>query len=417
MANRITFRDALSKIFKPRSKTANNGFNNAISMAYEPSWSRFGSNTLYSTVIYSAVQMKARYFGKLEPRHIRNEGGKITTINDSSIAKVLRNPNHYQTTYDFLAQAYFMRRKDRTCYIYADYINTVGGERKLNGLYILLPNAKPILRQYENGDLYYLFSFDGYDHYVEFDFNEVIVWKDNLEDQQYMGGGNYDANATVDLYSSLEAYHEIKEAIKEAAKLGCMFDGYLQINAYTQGTVNDKNKAVRDAFVEDLRTAKGKIPVLDNGAEYKELNRQLKMVDASTLMEIKENALISEGVTVDMLTGKMTTQDKEAFYENHIETAAISLGQAMSKVFFSQWQTTHGDQIVLYPHKVQLMATSEIVSIISTTISAGVFKIDEYREMLGYAPLENGEGQARPRGFNSLDGGTTQNDTGGGVTE
>ena len=76
----------------------------------------------------------------------------------------------------------------------------------------------------------------------------------------------------------------------------------------------------------------------------------------------------------------------------------------MSKVFFSQWQTSHGDQIVMYPHKVQLMATSEIVSIIQSTISAGVFKIDEYREMLGYAPLENGEGEARPRGFNNLDG-------------
>ena len=76
----------------------------------------------------------------------------------------------------------------------------------------------------------------------------------------------------------------------------------------------------------------------------------------------------------------------------------------MSKCFFSQWQTTHGDQILLYPNKVQLMATSEIVSIIQSTISAGVFKIDEYREMLGYAPLENAEGQVRPRGYNNLDG-------------
>lgn len=413
MANKIHFRDALGKIFKPRAAKTTNGFNNVVSMAYEPNFSRFGSNTLYSTIVYSAVQMKARYFGKLEPRHIRNEGGKITSINDSSIAKVLRNPNHYQTTYDFLAQAYFMRRKDRTCYIYADYDKTNGGEKKLNGLYVLLPNAKPILREDANG-LYYLFSFDGYSDYVEFDFNEIIPWKDNIEDQQYMGGGKYDANANIDLYSSLEAYHEIKEAIKEAAKLGCMFDGYLKINGYTNETFGKQNQEIRDKFVEDIRTAKGKIPVLDNGADYQELKRQLKMVDAATLKEIKENALISEGITIDVLTGKMTIQDKEAFYESHIEPAAISLGQAISKVLFSQWQTSHGDQIILYPHKVQLMATSEIVSIIQSTISAGVFMIDEYREMLGYAPLPNGEGEQRPRGFNNLDG---ANNNGGGATE
>lgn len=392
-----------SKLFKPKTKKAT-GFNEAISMAgYEPNFSKFGSNTLYSNIVYNAVQMKCRYFGKLEPRHVRNDNGKITVIDDSSIAKILKNPNHYQTTYEFLAQAYFMRRKDRNCYILADSYKTNGGTNYYTGLYILLPNSKPILKEYDNGDLYYCFSFDGYSNYVELDYKDVIVWRDNLEDNQYMGGGNYDAQAQADLLSNLEAYHTIKETIAEAAKMGCMFDGYLKINGYSEETLGKKNKELRDKFLKDIRDGKG-VPVLDNGAEYVELKRQLKMVDAATLKEIKENALISEGITIDVLTGKMTVQDKEAFYENWIEPAAISLGQAMSKVFFSQWQTSHGDQIILYPHKVQLMATSEIVSIIQSTISAGVFKIDEYREMLGYAPLENGEGEQRPRGFNNLDG-------------
>lgn len=404
----------LSKIFKPKSKNINNNFNNVISMVYEPNFSKFGSNTLYSSVVYSAIQMKARYFGKLEPRHIRNENGKITTITDSSIAKTLRNPNHYQTPYEFLAQAYFIRRKDKTCYIYADLYKTKGGETKLDGLYILLPSTKPILREDPNtGELFFVFSFDGWSHPVELEYNNIIVWKDNIEDNQYMGGGKYDNNSNADLLTSLEAYHELKEAIKEAVKLGCMFEGYLKINGYSSETFGDNNKRLRDQFIQDIKDGKG-IPVLDNGADYTELKRQLKVVDAATLKEIKENAFISEGVTVEVLTGKMTTQDKEAFYETHIEPAAISLGQAMSKVIFSQWQTSHGDQIVLYPHKVQLMATSEIISVIKETLPAGIFMVDEYREMLGYAPLPNDEGRVRPRGYNNLDG---QNETGGGATE
>lgn len=403
----------LSKIFKPKVAKGYMSFNDAISMVgYEPNFSKFGSNNLYSSVIYSAVQMKCRLFGKLEPRHIRNENGKVTTITDSSIAKVLRNPNHYQTTYEFLAQAYWKRRQDKTCYIFADSENTKGGERKFKGLYVLLPETKPIVKEYANGDLYFVFKFDGYDNYIEIDYKDVVVWRDNLEDNQYMGGGKYYNNASADLHSTLEAYHTIKETIAEAAKIGCMFDGYLKINGYAAD--NDKNKAIRDAFVEDMRTAKGKIPVLDNGADYNSLSRQLKMVDAATLKELKESAFIYEGVTLEFLQGKWTTQDKEAFYENWIEPAAISLGQAMSKVFFTDWQTSHGDCVVLYPHKIQLMATSEIVSVIQTTIAAGVFMKDEYREMLGYAPLPNGEGQTMPRGFNNLDGAT--NDTGG-VTE
>ena len=403
----------LANLFKPRESKNRGGFNEAVGMSgYEPSFSRIGSNNLYSSVIYSAVQMKCRMFGKLEPRHIRNEGGKITTITDSSVARVLRNPNHYQTTYEFLAQAYWKRRQDKTCYIFADSETTKGGTRVFNGLYVLLPSCKPIVKEYPNGELYFSFAFDGYDQTVDIDYKDIIVWRDNLEDGQYSGGGKYYDSASSDLHSTLQAYHTIKEAIAEAAKIGCMFDGYLKINGYAAD--NDKNRAIRDTFVEDLRTAKGKVPVLDNGADYIALQRQLKLVDSATLHELKENAFIYEGVNLDLLTGKWTVQDKEAFYENWIETAAISLGQAMSKVFFTDWQTSHGDQVALYPNKVQLMATSEIVSVIQTTIAAGVFKIDEYREMLGYAPLDNGEGEARPRGYNELDG--SKNDVGG-VTE
>ena len=403
----------LSKIFKPKAAKGYTSFNDAISMVgYEPNFSKFGSNNLYSSVIYSAVQMKCRFFGKLEPRHIRNENGKITTITDSSIARVLRNPNHYQTTYEFLAQAYWKRRQDKTCYIMVDSEVTNGGSRNYLGLYVLLPETKPIVKEYPNGELYFVFKFDGYDSYIEIDYKDIIVWRDNLEDNQYMGGGKYYNNASADLNSTLEAYHTIKETIAEAAKIGCMFDGYLKVNGYAAD--NEKNQKMRDEFVEDIRTAKGKVPVLDNGADYISLTRQLKMVDSATLHELKENAFIYEGVTLDMLTSNWTTQGKEAFYENWIEPAAISLGQAMSKVFFSQWQTSHGDQILLYPHKIKLMATSEIKDIIATTIPAGLFMKDEYRDMLGYPPLPDGEGQTMPRGYNNLDGAT--NDIGG-VTE
>lgn len=393
-----------ANLFRPKAKKAMT-FNEYISMVgYEPNFSKFGSNVLHSTLVYSAVMLKSRTFAKLDARHIRNENGKVTTITDSSIARVLRNPNHYQTPYEFLQQAYFMRRKDKTCYIYMDSYETKAGTPYWTGAYILLPTDKPILKEYENGDLYFVFKFDGYSDYVELPYNEVVVWRDNLEDNQYMGGGKYGDSASKDLHDTLDAYHDIKQSIKEAAKLGCYFEGYLKINGYAAD--NSKNQTIRDAFVEDIKSNKGKIPVLDNGADYVALSRQLKFVDAATLAELKETALISENVDLDCLTGKWTPQTKEAFYEIHIEPAAISLGQAISKVVFTDWQTSHGDQIVLYPHRVQLMATSEIVSIIQSTIAAGVFKIDEYREMLGYAPLENGEGEQRPRGYNELDGGT-----------
>lgn len=395
----------LAKLFKPKTKQISGGFNDMVSMVgYEPKFTKFGNQVLYSNIVLSAIRMKARFFGKLEPRHIKYEDGKTVTVTDSTVAKVLRNPNHYQTTYDFLTQAYFMREKDKTCYILVDRYKTNGGYWYNTSLIVLLPSEPPEVKEDANGNLYWVMQFDNIGEVI-FNFNDIIVWKTDIEDNQYTGGGTYSSNANSDLLNSLNAYHEINQSVAEAAKIGCMFDGLLKINAY--GGDDEDTKRIRDKFFKDLQTNKGSIPVLDNGADYVQVQRQLKMVDGATLAEIKHNVLINTGVSLELLEGKFTPEDKEAFYENHIEPAAISLGQAMSKVFF----TRANEQVMLYPHKVQLMATSEIVSIIQSTIAAGVFTINEYRSMLGFAPLEGDAGEQRPRGYNSLDGANSSEDS------
>lgn len=393
----------LDKVFSKGKRPKNADMNLNVSMkGYEPTFTSFGKNILQSDIVYSALKMKARFFGKLEPKHIRIRDDKTELVTDSSVARLMRSPNDFQTTYDFLTQAYFMREKDDNCFIYPDYYISNAGQRIYTGMYILLPIMTPIIQQDASGKLFIRFQFVNPAREVIFPYEDIIVWRQNLEDNQFIGGGRYAGMSNADLLNSLSAYHVSKEAIAEAAKLGCYIDGILKVNAYVSD--NEKAQNMRDQFIQDLKTNKSGIGVLDAGTEYQNIQRSLKMVDAATLNEIKENVMLHTGLTVDMLCGKFTKEDKESFYENWIEPAALSLGQAMSKVFFSQWQTTFGDQIQLYPKKIQLMSTSEVTSVVQATINAGVFTLDEYREMYGYAPLPNGEGNQRPRGFNNLDG-------------
>lgn len=406
----------LSDIFKKGKPKDNSKFNQAVSMkGYQPQFTSFGNNILESDIVYSALRMKARFFGKLDPRHIRVRDGLTETINDSSVARLLRNPNEFQTTYDFLTQAFFMREKDDNCFIYPDYKVASNGARVYTGMYILLPIMTPRVIEDASGKLFLKFEFVHPSREVIFPYEDIIVWKHNLEDNQFIGGGRYAGLANNDLINSLKAYHTSKEAVAEAAKLGCYIDGIIKVNSYVSD--NEKIQNVRDKFISDLKENKSGIGVLDNGAEYQNIQRQLKMVDSATLKEIKENVLLHTGVTIEMLEGKFTTQEKEAFYENIIEPAAISLGQAMSKVFFSQWQTSFGDQVLLYPNKIQLMSTSEITAVVNAVRDLGAFSVDEIRGMYGYAPLPNGEGAGRPRSFNSLDGTTEEVDVNVGGVE
>ncbi|MBO7691534.1 MAG: phage portal protein [Methanobrevibacter sp.] len=401
----------LNKLFSKAKPKKNAQYNLNVSMkGYQPVFTAFGSNILYSDIVYSALMMKARFFGKLEPKHIRIRENKTELVTDSSVARLLRQPNDFQTMYDFLAQAYFMREKDGNCFIYADYYISNANQRIYTGLYILLPSMQPIIQQDDSGKLFIRFQFVNPAREVLFPLEDIIIWKQNMEDNQFVGGGRFSGMANADLLNSLQAYQTSKEAVAEAAKLGCMIDGIIKINGYAAD--DEKIQQIRNDFINDLQTNKTGIGVLDNGAEYLNIQRSLKMVDSATLKEIKENVLLHTGVSIEMLEGKFNETDKEAFYENWIEPAAVSLAQAMSKVFFSQWQTSYGDRVELYPMKIQLMSTSEITKVVQATIAAGVFTLDEYREMYGYAPLPNGEGLARPRGYNNLD-----NEFGGGTDE
>lgn len=398
----------LADLFKPRTKKVKRGFNEIISMiGYEPKFTSFGSQVLYSNLILSAIRLKQRFFGKLEPRHIKYEDGRAVTVYDSNVAKKLRNPNHYQTTYDFLTQAYFMREKDKTCYILLDRYKTKGGYYYYENFIVLLPSEKPEIIE-ENGEMFWVFTFEGWSEPVVFKYDDIVPWKKDIEDNMYSGGGKYSANADRDVLTSLQAYRTITESVAEASKLGCMFDGLLKVNAY--GANEEKTQAIRDKFLEDVKNNKGGLPVLDMGAEYQQIQRQLKMVDGNTLKEIKESAMISTGINIDFLMGKMKPEDKEAFYEIHIAPDAISLEQALSKGIFGSSNAC----VKLYPHKSQLMAMREVIELYKAAGAMGVYDVDEWREMTGHEPLPNGEGKVRPRGFNNLDGANT--DTGG-VTE
>ena len=275
----------LQKIFS-KGKPKQNAFNLNVSMkGYEPQFSSFGKNINYSDIVLMATFLKMRFFGKLEPKHIRSKDNKMETVTDSSVARILRTPNDFQTTYAFLTQAYFMREIYGNCFIYPDYRLSDEKQKIFTGMYILLPAIQPIISQDESGKLFITFEFVNPSRQVMFPLEDIIIWQGNMEDNQFLGGGTFTNMANGDLLTSLQTYQTSKEAVAEAAKLGCLIDGIIKVNAYVSD--NEKTQKIRDQFINDLRENKTGIGVLDNGAEYVNVQRQLKMVDAATLKELR----------------------------------------------------------------------------------------------------------------------------------
>lgn len=411
MANKENF---FGRLFGGGGQQKNKKMKAAARFGYEPTFTTFGDNILLSDLVLEAIRLKADFCSKLDPRHIRtDENGGRKRINDSSIARVLRQPNEFTTRSDFLYKAMFLREVTENAFIYPDYYWTKGGYKYYTGLYIIQPNKWRYLQDEETGELYIQFEFEGRTDKVDFKYSEIIHWRKHYEADTYDGGGKYSKSEKQGVLGTLQAYHTICESIAEAAKCACFFDGILMVNAY--GEEDAKVQKIRDNFLKDLRANKAGVPVLDNGAEWKDVKRSLQMVDEKTISHFENKILRFAGVSPAMLAGDFNTAQKEAFYERCIESAVISLGQAFTKTIFTDWQKSHGDEVIMYPHKTEFMSTQEKTAVITATAAMGVWSVNQVLDMFGYPPVEGGD--ERPRGYNYLDGSNPTQDAGSGSDE
>ncbi|MCQ2399487.1 MAG: phage portal protein, partial [Clostridia bacterium] len=132
--------------------------------------------------------------------------------------------------------------------------------------------------------------------------------------------------------------------------------------------------------------------------------RDIKIVDADTLKFFYDTILRANGTPLAILNGDYTKAQKEAYYEHALEGDIKNLGQAISRVIFSDRQTSFGNEIILYPNAIEFMAMTEKISALSTGLPAGIFTRNEARALLGYPPIENGD--EIPQGYNNVINGT-----------
>ena len=354
---------------------------------YNPTFTAFGDNVYASDIVVQSISCKANEFKKLDPRHIRTTGSKQQTITDSSIAKVLKRPNPFMTQADFLEKITILRELTKNCFIYPTYYTTQGGERYYTGLYPLKPQRVEYM-QNDKGKLFLRFVFyNGY---------ETTLPADSAF------GGNDNAG----LLAMLERYDMLTQSIAQALKCSCQINGIAKLNTYA---TDDNQKEKEKEFQQRILNNEGGILFTDNKIEYTQLPRDVKLVDAETLKFFYETILRANGTSLAILNGDYTKAQKEAYYEHALEADIKSLGQAMSKVMFSDREAAFGNDIVLYPNAITFMSMENKLAALQSGLPAGIFTKNEARELLGYPPVEGGD--VMPRGYNELDG-HTQTDTG-----
>lgn len=362
-----------------------------------PFYSPFGENIYASDIIVQSIRCKANEFKKLDPRHIANDNGITKVINDSNVAKVLKRPNEYMTTADFLEKITILLELNKNVFIYPQYYVSKGGKKVFTGLYPLKPSSITYLSD-DKDKLYIQMRFpNGYETTLQAD--DIIHWRKDYGINDYFGGGMFGGNDNTGLLKMLKRYDELTQSIAKALQVSCEINGIVRYNTYHG---DEQLEESRTKFEEDLKNNKSGILFTDLATEYTNIPRDTKIVDADTLKFFYDTILRANGTSLAILNGDYTKAQKEAFYEHALEADIKSLGQVLSKVLFSERENSYGNEIVLYPNSVVFMSMTEKISALQTGLPAGIFTKDEARELLGYPPLPDGQGEVLPQGYNSL---------------
>ena len=371
----------------------------------QPTFTSFGENVYASDIVVQSIRCKANEFKKLDPHHVRTTGGKQQTITDSSIARVLKRPNPYMTQADFLEKITILRELTKNCFIYPTYYMTQGGERYYTGLYPLKPQRVEYL-QNDKGVLFLHFNFaNGYETTLPAD--SVIHWRKDYGVNDYFGGGAFGGNDNDGLLTMLQRYDMLTQSIAKALECSCQINGIAKLNTYA----SDENQQQKEAeFQKKIQNNESGILFTDNKIEYTQLPRDVKLVDAETLKFFYDTILRANGTSLAILNGDYTKQQKEAYYEHALEADIKSLGQAMSKVMFSDREAAFGNEIVLYPNDINFMTMENKIAYMQVAVPAGALSVNQILKMGGFPPIEGGD-DIRPRGFNSLDGTTNDSQT------
>ena len=377
-----------------------------------PFYTSFGENVYASDIVIQSIRCKANEFKKLDPRHVRMTGEQKTLVTDSSIARVLKRPNPYMTTADFLEKITILRELNKNAYIYPTYYITKGKEKYFTGLYPLKPTDVWYMAD-DAGNLYIKFRFaTGYE--ITLPACDIIHWRKDYGINDYFGGGMFGGNDNAGLLTMLERYDQLTQSIAKALELSCNINAIVNYNSYTD---NEDMQRKRAEFEDNLANNKSGILFTDLKMEVEKFPRDIKLVDAETIKFFHDTILRANGTSLAILNGDYTKQQKEAYYEHALEADIKSLGQATSRCIFSDREAAHGNEIEFYPNQIQFMSMENKISFAQIAMPAGALMKDEFRALFGYAPLPDGQGQVIAQGYNNLLDENNNNKLGGASNE
>lgn len=333
---------------------------------------RYYNHAYENAIVRSAVETKAQHISKLK---VELQGSAKPKLKN----RLRHYPNSFMTWPQFLARCSTILDLTNNLFIIPvknDNLETIG-------FFPVLPEKVKLVED-KKGHYWLKYKFER-GKYGAARFDECAYLVKHQYKSDLFGEDDDALRPTMDLIAVQEA--SIKNAVENS-------NNYRFIANVGNFTDPEDLAEERKRFTEYNLKGENTDGVLlfpNTYSDVKELTNKYYTVDTEQMSFIKENVFDYFGINEDVIQGKATSEQLDAFFNLAIEPFAIALSEALSRAIYTDDERAYGNHVYVNANRLQYMSVSEKVNMAQQLGDRGVLTINEIRELFNYAPIENGD--------------------------
>lgn len=319
--------------------------------------------------------------GKLKPQVIRKDEKGMVIKNDYLARLLSLRPCPEMSTYDFLYR------------IAVDLVYTSNSFSVIfwNKDFTRVESIQPITttsyRIFEDDKNNILFRFrwdyDGKMYTVPY--QNVIHVKARYNKRRFLG-----TTPDMELKRSLDLIETSGETIKNIVNRSNSLAGYLKYNNIADDEeLKEIARNFQDAYMN--KDNAGGIAAIDNTVEFKEISQRTPSIPTNQITFLRDNIYRYYGVNDKILTSTLNDTEFISFYENVIEPISVQLSYEFTFKLLTPREIGYGNRIDFVANLLQYATLQTRETIGGGMFDRGALTINEYRELMYYGPVEDGD--------------------------
>ena len=289
-------------------------------------------------------------------------------------------PNSYMSAFDFLYKIVSMYFTNNNVFIFINY----DLDYYIEGFYPV-PYSQIEFLEYQN-KIYCKFNFKSGARPIILPYDEIIHLRRHFNQDDLVGS----SQNTV-LRPTLKLFQSIIEGFVNSVRSSSSLRGYLK---YTGNLKNEALKKYKENFVNsymDYSSGGDGIGALDAKAEFHELKIQPFTIASSNQETANKNIYKYYGVSEEILIGKYTEEEYNAFYNSTIEPLAIQFSNEFTNKLFTEKEISNGREIVFSSLRLIFANNTTKANIIKEMMPLGIFSFNDARALYELDPVKNGD--------------------------